>query len=248
MYCVCHRPYPDDAQDANQSEMVQCSCCEDWYHTDHLVQDTNREAPTDFDELICHVCIAKHPFLAVYALPLQETLITKDGPKPVDVESVPKVEPVEQPQVNEDPKPDMSEHSKPLLEDEPASKRQRVHQPACIHDSSPFKDKPISTCYYNISYREKLCKCSDCMTLFEEHKIAFLRSIADSLVTYENNNLAEAKTEEESFASSLESLPHAQKCEVARCIGDIKSAITTLFEGKGDGSRHEMMLWQRLRG
>lgn len=236
-YCVCHRPYPDDAPDANQSEMVQCSCCEDWYHTDHLLHEKDREAPVDFDELICHVCIAKHPFLAVYAMPLPETvrMVTKDEAKPIDVELVTTVEAVEQPQGKEEQKPGMSEHPKPLLEDEPASKRQRVHQSGCIHDTSPFTDEPISTCYYNLSYREKLCKCSDCVTLFEEHKITFLRSTADSLVTYENENLAEAKTEEESFASSLESLPHAQKCEVARCIGDIKSAITSLFEGKAEG-------------
>lgn len=30
VYCVCHRPYPDE-QDDIQDEMIQCVFCEDWY-------------------------------------------------------------------------------------------------------------------------------------------------------------------------------------------------------------------------
>lgn len=29
VYCVCHRPYPDE-QDDVQDEMIQCVFCEDW--------------------------------------------------------------------------------------------------------------------------------------------------------------------------------------------------------------------------
>lgn len=30
LYCICHRPYPDEE---NTDEMIQCIVCEDWFHS-----------------------------------------------------------------------------------------------------------------------------------------------------------------------------------------------------------------------
>ena len=82
-YCICNRPYPEvnDSstelnQEENSDEMIQCSICEDWYHTNHLLG--NHNLPTneaDYDEMICHICMSKNNFLWYY----QDFIATKSS-------------------------------------------------------------------------------------------------------------------------------------------------------------------------
>uniref|UniRef100_A0A7E4UME1 UBR-type domain-containing protein n=1 Tax=Panagrellus redivivus TaxID=6233 RepID=A0A7E4UME1_PANRE len=62
-WCTCKKPYPpeEDTPEAD-SEMLQCSVCEDWFHTIHL----EGEYDHDVEELICKGCVTKLPFLLAY--------------------------------------------------------------------------------------------------------------------------------------------------------------------------------------
>ncbi|XP_031634882.1 putative E3 ubiquitin-protein ligase UBR7 [Contarinia nasturtii] len=64
VYCVCHRPYPDE-QDDIQDEMIQCVFCEDWFHSRHL--NAIVPEPNAFDEMICDSCTLKNDFLNYYS-------------------------------------------------------------------------------------------------------------------------------------------------------------------------------------
>ncbi|PAA91878.1 hypothetical protein BOX15_Mlig009613g3, partial [Macrostomum lignano] len=70
LYCICSRPYPDpDGQLANE-EMLQCTVCEDWYHSCHLtVPEADCLRVESYEELVCQLCCARLPYLRHYALP-----------------------------------------------------------------------------------------------------------------------------------------------------------------------------------
>uniref|UniRef100_A0A6A7G3Y7 E3 ubiquitin-protein ligase UBR7 n=2 Tax=Hirondellea gigas TaxID=1518452 RepID=A0A6A7G3Y7_9CRUS len=87
LYCVCHRPYPDTEQPESQDdEMIQCCCCEDWYHSQHL---GNSSVPTgdQYAEMICSACVKKLTFLHNYASLAVTVMSKSDLDTSVDVES-----------------------------------------------------------------------------------------------------------------------------------------------------------------
>ncbi|XP_014236038.1 putative E3 ubiquitin-protein ligase UBR7 [Trichogramma pretiosum] len=65
LYCICKRPYPDEA-DPNPDDMIQCCICEDWYHSKHLGLKTIPEGD-DYSEMTCASCMKSHDFLWKYA-------------------------------------------------------------------------------------------------------------------------------------------------------------------------------------
>ncbi|KAI4326819.1 hypothetical protein L6164_019349 [Bauhinia variegata] len=70
-YCTCGRPYPDpDAEE--QVEMIQCCCCEDWFHEEHLGLQSPDETPRAdegeplYEDFICRSCSEVCYFLSLY--------------------------------------------------------------------------------------------------------------------------------------------------------------------------------------
>ncbi|XP_077228883.1 PHD finger protein-like protein [Tasmannia lanceolata] len=70
-YCTCARPYPDpDAEE--QSEMIQCCICEDWFHENHIGLKSSEEVPRDedgepfYEDFICQECALVFSFLKLY--------------------------------------------------------------------------------------------------------------------------------------------------------------------------------------
>ncbi|CAI5527367.1 unnamed protein product, partial [Closterium sp. Naga37s-1] len=69
VYCNCRRPYPDPEAEAEgeETEMIQCVVCEDWFHEHHLGLEPGFEAPEEFSNLICDHCASlKCRFLKLY--------------------------------------------------------------------------------------------------------------------------------------------------------------------------------------
>ncbi|XP_043463212.1 putative E3 ubiquitin-protein ligase UBR7 [Leptopilina heterotoma] len=70
VYCTCMRPYPDP-EGLDNDEMLQCTICEDWYHSKHLGRCKPEE--NSYDEMVCDICMTKTPFLWNYAPKLSVT-------------------------------------------------------------------------------------------------------------------------------------------------------------------------------
>ncbi|XP_058808215.1 putative E3 ubiquitin-protein ligase UBR7 [Phymastichus coffea] len=66
VYCTCARPYPDP-EATESDEMIQCTICEDWYHTQHLGNGDDLPKDNDYSEMICAGCMKSHDFLWRYA-------------------------------------------------------------------------------------------------------------------------------------------------------------------------------------
>ncbi|CAA9998675.1 unnamed protein product [Nesidiocoris tenuis] len=41
LYCTCQRPYPDPENDNEDDIMLQCTVCEDWFHTEEMYSRLN---------------------------------------------------------------------------------------------------------------------------------------------------------------------------------------------------------------
>lgn len=63
LYCICNKPYPCDEYD--DSEMLQCIVCEDWFHLQHL--DGPNVDVNEVEEVICRNCITQFTFLMLYS-------------------------------------------------------------------------------------------------------------------------------------------------------------------------------------
>eukprot|EP00116_Pleurobrachia_bachei_P004692 sb/3464954/ len=78
LYCSCDLPYPDPSHpELDDSEMIQCVVCEDWFHDVHI----GTTVPEPYEEMICGTCIARNPFLSHYALPKPPVLDVGKSPK-----------------------------------------------------------------------------------------------------------------------------------------------------------------------
>eukprot|EP00116_Pleurobrachia_bachei_P004814 sb/3465076/ len=87
LYCSCDLPYPDPSHpELDNSEMIQCVVCEDWFHDVHI----GTTVPEPYEEMICGTCIGINPFLSHYALPKPPVLDVGKSPEndtPVDTVS-----------------------------------------------------------------------------------------------------------------------------------------------------------------
>lgn len=58
-WCSCNGAY-----DKERDTMMQCVCCDEWYHERHLPGFTSTLEP---EGVVCHCCVQKHPFLRCFA-------------------------------------------------------------------------------------------------------------------------------------------------------------------------------------
>ena len=85
-YCTCQRPYPDP-EAAEEMIQVQCTLCEDWFHLQHVLKNTeDLEARLEIPKsLVCRACREKHPFVNYYVAEEGDLVGEFDHSQPVGV-------------------------------------------------------------------------------------------------------------------------------------------------------------------
>lgn len=220
VYCTCKRPYPDP-EATNEEVMLQCAICEDWYHLHHLGIKV-KKLRDDYHEMVCPGCMQKYEFLQDYvglALTRLEDIeeeanvcvTEKDDKLKSDLDkSITEI-------MNMGGEGDTAgvEKEKEKIEyagtsekaglPEPIPKKQKTGEPTgCRRPKTrPDYDKNVATLWLS-DWRSALCKCKDCLPLYESFKVSFLLDPEDSAAHYEERGRNVAK--ESSYEKGIKAL------------------------------------------
>ena len=190
LYCCCNRPYPDHTSELNASnelnnssnandnatlnnddsgDMLQCTVCEDWFHSNHLEGRVNLPLnDDDYEEMICHSCMSKNGFLWQY----QGYICMKSDGKSKDTSDTNIID----------------------VTGEPSEKINtiEVENQTCALDMLKDKNKDLKlekldqTCFFMKGWRDALCKCEKCLNLYKQNDVEFLVKPNDTIQYYED--------------------------------------------------------------
>ncbi|CEG40775.1 e3 ubiquitin-protein ligase ubr7-like [Plasmopara halstedii] len=226
LYCNCHRPYPDPER-TTPEVMIQCVICEDWLHEEHIFENVDKSLVTNEmttstqtdtpatanadKESPCDV----NTKIALTVPQNFDELICFECMKKHPFLMVYTVDCADE---------SLGETSTNAVSNECTFKvRQRQ-----LED-----EKTIQPTFWSSEWRSKLCNCSSCVALFENHKIAFLLDPEDSLHVYEASARAkkQASDEEVAHATFSNKLTHEQQVEVAMGYSLMKNNLQQYLAG-----------------
>ncbi|KXJ76491.1 hypothetical protein RP20_CCG009548 [Aedes albopictus] len=194
-YCTCHRPYPD-AEDDVEDEMIQCVVCEDWYHSRHLGTEDVPSTSKDFAEMICGGCVQRVGFLRNYVGKIEDAAnqTQLNDTVQVDVTGMDESNAAETSTVSNDE----SKLEATDSECEP-SEAKRVKLDICTKppydEGDPAGYKKGAT-FWNEGWRNFLCRCTDCTSLYKNHKVEFLLDEKDTVQWYEEHGRQKQKQDD----------------------------------------------------
>lgn len=165
-------------------EMSQCVNCEDWFH---LHEGKKEPASTAFEEMICGDCMTKNDFLLDYTgLPV--CVIEQEG----------------------DEDDSVAGGSSIAVDDiAPDSKKIKLADDACVRPKiDTSKIVRGTTTYWKKDWRQSLCKCSECMKIYEAKQTEYLIDLEDTLRAYEEMGMRKEPAED-AYAASQEALGRA---------------------------------------
>jgi E3 ubiquitin-protein ligase UBR7 len=197
--------------------MIQCSVCEDWYHSKHL----GNPPPPEYEEMVCDDCMRRNSFLRVYESSRQVHI-------DVDVETVD----VEKQETNR--KEEKKDGSK-----EEGDKR-ILKEKCLLQDKfSPSVVENSGAAYFLDNWRASLCRCSLCKDLYSASKVEFLLDATDTVTAYESQSRPSKCTS--SLQSGMEAfrnnLDHVQQVEALHQYGELSSELKEYFKSFVDNDR-----------
>ncbi|XP_010913568.1 uncharacterized protein [Elaeis guineensis] len=228
-YCTCGRPYPDPNSE-EQTEMIQCCICEDWFHENHLGLGSLEQIPRDeegeplYDEFICQECTVSCCFLKLYPISILASSNQKAAPVHAESGTVSGEKDIEnakkEPNIEKDNACNQSSSSTCILGIDINSK------PVVFGKKEPM--------FLSKSWRNHLCRCSTCCDYYTQRGIGYLIDKEDSLEEYEK--MAKQKREEKlqqqegAELNFLNTLNHVQKMEILNGIADMKNEFRSFLE------------------
>ncbi|KYQ90741.1 ubiquitin protein ligase E3 component n-recognin 7 [Tieghemostelium lacteum] len=153
-YCYCDSLY-DYVED-----MIQCIFCLDWYHEKCVQLNSNypyAPDPNEFDDFVCRDCVTKHHSILFQYYP-QIRLDIKEEEEDEENKDNVKKEEVQQ----QDDKDKEIKKEKEIVIDE-----------ICKKNSFGKSDVKLDL-FCKEGWRDQLCKCVDCMKLYNDNKFDFL--------------------------------------------------------------------------
>ncbi|KAM7351402.1 putative E3 ubiquitin-protein ligase UBR7 [Cochliomyia hominivorax] len=228
LYCTCHRPYPDPERTTDDL-MLQCVVCEDWFHLLHLNAPANADKLVDAcSEMICGLCMDKHTILQSYSgLSLKKVDYLDesiDGNLSANVticeDNDNKLKSDLDKSISEIM--NMSEtNGSVAIEEGPSAKKQKledINEKLIENCSRPnakgnYEKEPT---FWGPDWRTILCRCSACMSIYENKKIEYLLDAEDSAKSYEERGIKNHGTESsyEKGIRALASMDRVQQIDV----------------------------------
>jgi len=210
-YCTCHRPYPDP-EDTVEDEMIQCILCEDWYHGRHLIKGKEK-VPSDgnYAEMICLGCYKKFESILAPYIGLSLDNISKE----VKDSKVKVVDDAEKGALDTSTTSTKSVEASLPVKSTSECKR-------LIPDSMP----EAKTLFLSADWRKQLCKCDDCMKLYQQENVAFLIDEEDTVHHYES----QAKNEGSQYEKGMEALSSMDRVKQVEAIQGYNSMKSNLME------------------
>jgi len=217
-YCVCHRPYPDP-EDTVEDEMIQCVLCEDWYHGRHLLED-GQKLPNDanYAGMVCFGCFDKFKsILAPYVGLALQTVSkeSKDSKVAVVAEGNASL-------LDTSTTSTTSELDTSLSVGESQAKKCKLECKRLVPDCMP-KSK---TLFLTGNWRQQLCKCDECVNLYQQENVAFLTDEEDTVHYYES----QAKNEGTQYEKGMEALSAMDRVKQVEAIHGYNAMKSNLME------------------
>ncbi|XP_005100847.1 putative E3 ubiquitin-protein ligase UBR7 [Aplysia californica] len=92
-------------------------------------------------------------------------------------------------------------------------------------------EHPETAAFWPEGWRQKLCRCVQCMEMYKDKNIEFLCDELDTVQAYEDKGRDTASNTEESEASALAGMDRVQQIEVVRGFIDMKSQLNEFLQG-----------------
>jgi E3 ubiquitin-protein ligase UBR7 len=184
-YCLCDRPYPDP--EGESGVMIQCVVCEDWFHDSCL--KTKYPQNDDFGELICAPCMTKHAFLWNY-----QDQVMRVSAKSESASSSSTLVNV----IDSDAKIEGAKATTATTTGEPSGTDSGIES-SCdsMLDTNQCKLKLFKVhgmlddtlrsgaTFWEEGWRKRLCRCTDCISMYRSQEIEFLSDETDTVHHYE---------------------------------------------------------------
>jgi E3 ubiquitin-protein ligase UBR7 len=189
VYCTCKRPYPDP-EDNVEDEMLQCTVCENWFHGRHL----NAKIPENhlYAEMICGSCMDQNDFLHDYIGNAVQVVNETLNESTLNITSL----------------------DESVADEGSSPKRMKLSDDACVRPKSTLaqEDRGKAT-FWREEWRKSLCKCLQCLKLYDDKKVEFLLDLEDTIHSYEEKGKEKGpkKTMYENQLDALATLPHVNQ-------------------------------------
>ena len=234
LYCTCKKIFD------GEEEMIQCVLCEDWYHLEHCGLGTSE----GIGELVCPSCMAANHFLFLYTDKTKmEECSAKIQPKTDEKDEIRTENPGSSNEIAQKSEDSLAtSNSKPSetnslkrksesteinpkrlkteTETETKCQLQTLTSPPETGDGQPG--------IFTEDWRQSLCRCEDCLSLYRTKKIEFLLQDNDTITYYEN----QAKSTD-SFSNGVdafsEMMSPLQKTEMLYQFNNLKEEFTDFF-------------------
>ncbi|XP_041351094.1 putative E3 ubiquitin-protein ligase UBR7 [Gigantopelta aegis] len=233
LYCTCHRPYPDEENDV-EDEMIQCIICEDWFHGLHL------ECPPldnyDFDEMVCSTCMKKLDFLWAYTVSSTATTLKTENGHDICVDVGETSENIDIPSNN---RGDEEKSQNVTAGAEVATSEEEI--PSTTEETSVCKLEelqkreitvPDTNAFWPKGFRSKLCRCPQCIGMYENKGVSFLLDVSDTVHAYEERGRLKAgpASRDAQEIEALSQMNRVQQVEVILGYNDLKSELNNYLK------------------
>eukprot|EP00062_Callorhinchus_milii_P018099 gi/632971196/ref/XP_007902052.1/ PREDICTED: putative E3 ubiquitin-protein ligase UBR7 [Callorhinchus milii] len=254
LYCICKRPYPDP-EDEIPDEMIQCVGCEDWFHGRHLGVDLPENI--EYQEMICQNCMNRCSFLWAYASqlavnkaedPEDSSSLTKpedgiaDGSvvqengdscnqkvldcavKCEEMDNKPS-EPSTSCKAENKPEAANGDEASCSVKKEPSAANAKCSLQQLKEKEFLQRDCAI---YWPHNWRNKLCTCQPCTTLYKELQVSFLLDESDTVLAYENKGKTAEETDGERRDPLMTALSNMNRIQQVELIYEYNYLETEL--------------------
>lgn len=187
----------------------------------------------DYEEMVCQTCMESNSFLWNY----QGYIALKSVEKATKSES-------EEPETSVDALNVSSEATEKKTDQTSTSECFLANQRLKNKDLGKEKKMDQSCCFLN-GWREALCKCSECMSMYKKNNVEFLLRVNDTIKYYEAQGKDTQQTELEEnklIDDQLSKLNRVSRVEFLHGVNDFKTELSDFlrsFANKGEVVKRE---------